>query len=117
MSVGPAMLTNPHIRWKEYLEKRGQLRGIHDYGRLFDVEMAMQLAAMGMQAGQLGAPQPTGQSTQPRLASDIAGTRPGKSPYGDVQRGRARKSSKPGKMVNGADTQFTPAPSAKNVTP
>lgn len=102
LNVGPAMLQNPHIRWKEYLEQRGDLRGINDYGRLFDVDLARELGAAMMQMGEIPEPVPTGQSVQPRLMSDLAGPRPsGPSPYGGVGAGRERKSFGPSKMLQG----------------
>lgn len=113
MQIGPAMLANPHVRWKEYLEKRGELRGIGDYGRLFDVDMALELGAQMMQMGMLQEPQPTGQNAQPRLMTDMAGPRPQASPFGGVSAGRERKSFGPSKMISGGSS--TSAPATKEV--
>lgn len=96
MQVGPAMLANPHVRWEEYLQKRGELRGTQDYGRLFDVDMARELTAEGME------PMPTAQTPQPRLASDVAGARPvsgGPSGF----RSRDNKSTQMVKGLKGAE--------------
>lgn len=110
MQVGPAMLQNPHVRWREYLEKRGELRGITDYGRLFDVDMARELGAMMMQLQEpLGQPQPTGAKPQQRLQMDTH-ARPANG--GAPSRNRDRKSMGPSKMLKGPKAS-TAAPEAQ----
>lgn len=74
-SIGPMMSdpTMQHVRWADYLQMRGQLRGITTYGRLFDLVAAADIAQkmMGAQI-QKGGPSSL---PQPRLARDMAGAR------------------------------------------
>ena len=51
---------------------RGQLRGITDYGRMVDVNLAREIAAMMMQ-GEPMQPQSGSSLPQPRLGMDMAG--------------------------------------------
>jgi len=76
LQLGP-MMSDPrmqHVRFEEYLALRGELRGIENYGRLFDMEVARKLAR---KMANIGSVQPSGNSVtpQPRLAADMAGPR------------------------------------------
>jgi len=76
LQLGP-MMSDPrmlHVRFEDYLALRGELRGITTYGQLFDIELARKIAKKMLQMGNV---QPSGTSTipQPRLASDVTGSR------------------------------------------
>jgi len=76
MQVAP-MMSNPqmqHIRFEEYLAMRGELRGISNYGRLFDMEVARGIAQALAQMGDVR-PQGTASVPQPRMGADMAGGR------------------------------------------
>ena len=71
------MMSNPqmqHVRFEEYLALRGELRGVNNYGRLFDMEAARAIAQTMAQTGDIR-PQGTASTPQPRMGSDIAGAR------------------------------------------
>lgn len=100
LNVGGAM-TDPrflHVDWKEYTQQREQLRGATGVGKLFDFEMARELAAKFLQMG--SAPEiNAGGKPQPRLNADLAGARPSPTGVSSPGLNRTRKAEGTAKML------------------
>jgi hypothetical protein len=79
--LAPAIVQNPHIRWKQLLEKLGDSMNWPDFADILDEQVAMEMTALMLQSQTqpaAGEPKP---KPKPRMQADLVAPKPAKQGY------------------------------------